>query len=124
MLYRVELIGKVGYRLFQKLVLHKNLLTQESPPGEGGHRAVRNFAWPRNFRRSDNRFRSKPRSLSLLLVQPVEKVANQRRDFIGRFVKGEMPRFENMNFRVGHVIGVGARAGNRERRVVFTPHHQ
>ena len=56
-------------------------------------------------------------------TQTVEKTADQPRNLIGRFVEREMPCFQKVNFRCRNVIGISSGARNRERGVIFPPHH-
>src|ERR1700722_13666147 len=66
----------------------------------------------------------KPYPLSSLVIQAFEEGPDERCDLIGRFVEGEMPSFEEMDFRAWNIVGIGCRAGDRERGVVFSPNHQ
>ncbi len=37
-------------------------------------------------------------TLSSLIIQTLKEVADKRRDLVGRFVEGEMSRFQDMDF--------------------------
>lgn len=47
-------------------------------------------------------------------VQTIEEVADEQRDLIGCFVEREMPRLDKVNFRLGHIVRIGCRAGDGE----------
>jgi hypothetical protein len=68
--------------------------------------------------------RSFATALSAVIIKAPKEGADKRGDLVGRFVECEMSGFQEVNFRLRHVVGVGRGAGDGKRRVVFAPNHQ
>lgn len=47
-------------------------------------------------------------------LQVIKKPGDERSDFVGRLIKGEVARVENVDLRSRNIVSIGGGAGDRE----------
>jgi hypothetical protein len=57
-------------------------------------------------------------------VHTFKEFANERCDLVGRFVKREVPGFQDVDFGIGHIVAIRPSPSDGEGRVVLSPDDQ